>query len=510
MTLSFGSVLSDGTSATGSEKAILGFSKKIVTLNTAVNKILSGDKTLSNTKSVKYIGMIGILELLNDVDVCNIINYTLGQLSLSKLKPSGKLSNNINKIKTTAFNLSGTINKLYTSSNLLNPSQGKVFDTENQLDQKDQIRKNFLEIRDILNQNLTPEVLSFIATIPGGEDATKTVNDILIFLNTNANITQLPSGQLNDVFSTINKLYSILVAVSSLQSAQSIVALFPNLQQQINKVQQVINPTRILPTLRGFLNSLKTIQQICNNILKIVNMIRTIAKILVVVRQAISIAISIFESNPLPTSIPGQFQPGGPTLGAISSLESAKNSLIEKETELGKILTEIITLTSIMIIFITDIVSQVQQMIIEVQKLIITLEQCGVLQGNDDSGLINDFNNTIKSLQETINELKGFTDAYAAVPQDPNLFRFAGYVIKIVDEELVDEGIKNKRRRAIAFDNKGIMVEQGELTFASDKRVLVEELKLKLLKEGLITDLSFAITDGIPLNIVNTLQLTTI
>lgn len=504
MDISFNSVLSDGTSATGSEKAILGFSKKIVSLSTAVDKILMGDKTLTNKKSTKYIGMVGILQRLNQVDVCNIISYSLGQLSLDKLKPDSKLTSGINNVKQTAFLLSGTINKLYTSGNLLNPAQGKIFDTEIQTDQRDQIRKTLLEIKSIINQNLTPEVLSFIATLPNGQNASKTVNDILIFFNTNANITQLPSGKLNDLFKTINDLYSILIAVSTLQSAQSVVALFPNLQEQIKKVQETIEPSRILPTLKGFLNSLKAIQQVCNNILKIVNMIQTIAKVLIVVRQGIQVAIGIFESNPLPTSVPPGVPP--PTIGLISTFESAKNRLKEKEGELGKILSEIVTLTSIMIIFITDIVSKIQLMIIEIQKLIITIEQCGILKGYDNS-LVNDFKSTIKSLQETVNKLKTFTDAYTSVNQDPNLYRFGGYIIKIIDEELVDEGIKNKRRRAVAFDNKGIMVLQGDLTFATDKRILVEELKLKLLQKGLIADTSFAITDEIPLNIASALQL---
>lgn len=498
MSISFDSVLTDGTSATGSEKIIIQSSKKIVSLSNAVDTLLSGDKSLSNKKSLRYIGIIGVLELLNQVDLCNIISYSLGQLSLSKLKPDTALTKNINLIKTVAFNLSGGINKLYTSSNISNPSQGKIFDTELQSDQKDAIRTNFLEIKSIIINNLTPELLSFIITLPGGGNISKTVEDILLFFNTNANITQVPSGQLNQLFLSINTLYSILVAVSSLQSAQSIVSLFPNLQDQIKKVQQQLDPSRILPTLSGILNSLRAITQICNNILKIVMLVQTIAKIIVMVKQVIRVAITIFESNPMPL----QFS----TAGIVSSLESAKNSLKKKDDELGVLLTEIISLTSILILFITDIVSKVQQMIFEIQKLIITIEQCGILSNGGDD-IINQYKTAIKDLQSVLSDLKGFSDTYN-LTKEPNVFRFGGYIIKVIDEELVDEGIKNKRRRAVAFDNNGIMVMQGELTFATNTQILVEELKLRLLEAGLITDLSFAITDTIPLNIVNALQLT--
>jgi hypothetical protein len=69
---------------------------------------------------------------------------------------------------------------------------------------------------------------------------------------------------------------------------------------------------------------------------------------------------------------------------------------------------------------------------------------------------------------------------------DPNTAMFGAYDIRVVDEELTDRSIENKRRRGIALDQNGQIVAQSDLTFATNTAVIIAEVKQKLVSLGLV------------------------
>jgi hypothetical protein len=63
---------------------------------------------------------------------------------------------------------------------------------------------------------------------------------------------------------------------------------------------------------------------------------------------------------------------------------------------------------------------------------------------------------------------------------------FGGYDIRVVDEELTERSITNKRRRGIALDTRGQIVAQSDLTFATNTSVIIAEVQQKLMALGLV------------------------
>jgi hypothetical protein len=69
---------------------------------------------------------------------------------------------------------------------------------------------------------------------------------------------------------------------------------------------------------------------------------------------------------------------------------------------------------------------------------------------------------------------------------DPNTAIFGAYDIRVVDEEVTDRSIQNKRRRGIALNQNGQIVAQSDLTFATNTAVIIAEVKQKLVSLGLV------------------------
>jgi hypothetical protein len=78
---------------------------------------------------------------------------------------------------------------------------------------------------------------------------------------------------------------------------------------------------------------------------------------------------------------------------------------------------------------------------------------------------------------------------------------FQQFTIRVIEEELQDTSIRNKRRRGVAFNNQGIKVVESELTFATDTQVIIEETKIKLITN------KFALPE---LSLISTSELTSV
>jgi hypothetical protein len=56
----------------------------------------------------------------------------------------------------------------------------------------------------------------------------------------------------------------------------------------------------------------------------------------------------------------------------------------------------------------------------------------------------------------------------------------------VVDEELIDKSIQNKRRRGIALDQAGNLITESDLTFATNTAVIIAEVQQKLMSLGAV------------------------
>ena len=295
-------------------------------------------------------------------------------------------------------------------------------------------------------------------------------------------------------------LFRSLNAIGSIDSLQGAVNLL-NLQKQIEKLQQILDPAKLIPTLKKILQVARSINQAGLQVLKVISFAKTIVKLLQTVIRVIRIIIKLFNKLPLPNMFTVH--------GVTATLESAKNAVDKKATGLTKILNQIARLLNIVYEFVTFLLEKIQIIIRELQKLLLQLEGCQQLKNNP---IVEEIKVTLTALQKTQAQLQEFADNYSRVTAgDIKTLKIPGYTLSILEEQVVDEGVRFTRRRAVAYSDNGILVAQGDLTFSTNYRVILEELRLKLINQGLITqDTALGIDDQILFsNLGDILQLDT-
>ena len=72
--------------------------------------------------------------------------------------------------------------------------------------------------------------------------------------------------------------------------------------------------------------------------------------------------------------------------------------------------------------------------------------------------------------------------------------KFGNYTISIITEQVVETSIKLVRRYGVALDYNGEIVTQSTPTFASDDKIIIQEVKLLLSSKGLISEIPSSLT----------------
>ena len=102
-----------------------------------------------------------------------------------------------------------------------------------------------------------------------------------------------------------------------------------------------------------------------------------------------------------------------------------------------------------------------------------------------DPALMNEFKDVRDLLRDRALRLLEFLNNYFDKKNAKNN-RFGPYTIEILTEESVDTEIKLRRRYGIAIDQNGILATQSDATYASDDKIIIAEVKAKLLALGLV------------------------
>jgi hypothetical protein len=177
--------------------------------------------------------------------------------------------------------------------------------------------------------------------------------------------------------------------------------------------------------------------------------------------------------------IPSFFLPAGAITGQSYTLievfeERGKKKLVKRLAQINVLLGAIAGLAQTLIIGLYDIVQKIN-------LILLNLENC--VNAPDD--LKEEMQTTINNAASTINNLQDFLDRYNNA-QDRINRTFGEYVIEIITEEVVDEGINIRRRYGIARDIDRYIVAQSTPTFASLDLIIINEVKLILSSKGLV------------------------
>lgn len=147
-----------------------------------------------------------------------------------------------------------------------------------------------------------------------------------------------------------------------------------------------------------------------------------------------------------------------------------------------KRLEQINGLMAVVLSLVRYILANAIELLVRVETLIAKLEACEAMK---DSPVLDDLKASYANLKQIKEQLEAYVANYDG-KTSPDNSQFGEYSIRVVDEELTDPTIPNKRRRGIALNRNGVLVAQSDLTFATNTAIIIEEVKVKLVSQGLI------------------------
>ena len=479
--------IKDGTTtAKGLEKAIFVAGDGILKAQFAITDLFYGkfDERKSATPFQKAIdkGIVNLVEDLSSIDLCQILNEAINKIPGSKQfdpnadppkDPLGSAKYAIQKkaydlqLKIDGFNLS-----YIDSSNLESKSKG-VFKIINE------IKEAFFEISD-------PE------SIFGLRDsrillAYPQLSVLVSFLETSfrnfSNYTdyrQIPVSQVQNIINRIDKIRAFLILAQGLNTPAAalnfIDTTFPNanIQEQIQRLQKIIDPAKLIPLLRNVIQSLKKVQSICNVFKTFIAFGKRITSGSLIILKYLKFKIIPFLKK-LP--IPNVYTTTGITTAfadVLQKIEISLNALIKRLSQINTLFSLCLALVSQIIIILYDLIKNIN-------IILVGLESCN----NIDPQIIKDLQDIRDGLQNTAVYFEKFVNNYENNKKTTNS-TFGDYTIQIVSEEVTDDSIKIRRRYGIALGKNGFIAAKSTPTFASDNTIIINEVKIKLVSLGLV------------------------
>lgn len=492
------------TTAKGLEKAIGVIARFIMKAQQGTNKIVYGDvkkkgANQSNTKgdvsSAMNNGLLNVVDTIASVDFCNIINYLINQVPGGKAfdpnvppKTNDPVERAKYSLQKAAYDIQTKIDKysnLYLNPDNLNSRQ-ELSNLVNELVQ------SLNAISDSTNQvGLSNPQLQ--KAFPDISILSNFIQNALGKFNQYTDVNQIPSAEIQKLLKLIQDVRNICIAIQGLNSPASVINFLDStfdvgIQDQIAKIQKLINPSRLIPLVKAMLRTANNINSIGRKIVGYIKTAQVIIQLIFLIR-AVLIAVDKFLKF---LQIPSIFTTLGATLGFTEIQQQTIKKLIDK---LFQRLGQINAVLNLIVIFVEGLLIVINEIIIKLRIILLNMEQCS----NIEPELIQETIDTISNLTQTQTDLQTFINTYNT---NKNLIdtRFGNYNIEIVTEQIVDEGINLKRRYGIARGTDGIIAVQSTPTFASLDQIIINEVKVLLVSGGFVkSDLSGASVEEVAL-----------
>lgn len=455
----------------------------VYTIREKINDVYYGKKP-ANSKSklvnpLDY-GLINVLNLLLEVDVCAIFNYGLNKLPSTppfdprdKQKASETTLGSIKwNIQNYAYQINSTIDDFFVSYVDINNPTSKVelYSLIQNLNNTISSARGILYSEPMLN------------TYPEMNTINNFLDNAQKYFSKYTDINNINNNNVKDIFDIINKVKTTCSAIlalnnplAALQFSDTIFST--NLMQQINKLNKVVNPKNIPKAIKNITDASTKIQNVSNKILQYINYGRFIISIAMVLIYILKVINKFLKFLGVP-SVFGTF-------GISTTMSEVNGKIVDTVDYYMNRLIEINSVFNSMYNLCQDLNLKIQNLIDGSKQLLNNILDC---QDSDLPPLSNsvvDLNNSIKTLESIQEQLNEFITTYDNNKKKKDT-SFGNYSIEILTEQLVDEGVPRKRRYGVALDvNRAIIVESTP-TFASDDRVIIEEVKLLLISKKLV------------------------
>lgn len=497
-----------------STQAATGLATPVVPTSSTTNPTAPASQpaTPKKTKVGSFIqsGLFNVLDALLRVDLCNILNYllTVGSQQIGQVKRSETptpLERTLYDLQDKAALVRKAIDNFYAFpdrvlENLRNPNQATALQVEippttsrtGTANQKYNfgILTNYIAsvfqygqaaatgVTEIAQQTLLePEARAALSLIPGVNTNLNALQDFIGLTNRFADFRTISDAEFEQLVSKLDKIRSVCITIErfNLSTAVGVVQQFAtsDIRSQIAELNQYFDVTKIIPTLKQINSSLTSFINTCRSLQNYLRLGRGFIKIAITLVRIYKFVAKLIAKNPTPLRFT--------TYSLVARFENAKEEAKKNNSELIEFLEQLNILMSIILNIIIYVQQNTQALLDRLRTLLIILQSC---EATKDSPVVTQLATTQAALINLNRELEQTIASYKNKTQDNT---FGAYTIQIVEEELVDEGIVNKRRRGIALGVGGIIAVQSDLTFATNDAIIIEEVKLKLAAAGLVS-----------------------
>lgn len=463
----------------------------------------------SKLKSFAQSGLFNILNALNSVDLCNVLTYAYDNTNIrKKQRPQPPYNNPTERIfyglqdkcglvltyidKYTAYPNVFIGSFLGVGPNAVPPVIAAE-DTGAPIQGGTQVQKyNTYFLMQAIKETLvtpdsssgslfTTEDIQTIQAIPGLVNNINFIRDFIGTIDKYTDYRQISDVELQKIVSKVDKVRSVCTTIQNLDitDPKRLANLAGNylgfdIRSQIQQLQKYIDVTKIIPTLKQVNNSLRSFIAICNQVQKILTLGQFIIKIGILFYKIFKFIIAFFKVLPIPLLFG--------TSGTQITLQDAVDKAKDESDGVMRVLRAINALLAVVTDFIKYLLGNTIELLTRLETLLAVLRGCETMKNSD---VLFELEDTYKELLAVKEQLETYIIKFES-KTDPNTAEFGAYQIRVVEEEVVERTITNRRRRGIALDQNGRIAAQSDLTFATDQRIIIEEVKQKLVSLGLI------------------------
>ena len=418
---------------------------------------------------------------LSEIDLCNVLNAALNKdPRSSKFDPENKPTSDLGIAKWTlqkaAYDTQLKIDGYYSS----------YTDTSNQESKAKAVYSIINEIKDSFKEISDPTAVSalrdpkLVLSFPQISTVTSTLEKYFGDFNKYTDYRQIPSEDLQRLINNIDRVREICILIQGLNTPASAISfvdsVFPNanIAEQIARLEKLIPIEQLYRFLTIVVKTLGKLQSICNMFSTFIAFGQKIISIMVLVVKALKIVVKFIKALPIPLVFV--------VSGVVTTIDDLlQNVVIKFLDKILQVLNQINVLLSLCAAIVEQVSVGIYYIVSVINTMLENLKGCT----NVDKQLISDMETQRDNLLSTANGFESFVDNYKNKNTESNN-TLGKYTIQIVTEEVVDDAINLRRRYGIAQEVNGTIVAKSQPTFASDDRIIINEVKQQLASLGLI------------------------
>jgi len=527
--------MSDSKLATSIIKLVNNSAKLTGKLQNGINVILWGRANIKTNQTVKYdttsqslkyesnptvivppttskinklieSGLFNALDVLNEVDLCSIMTYLTDTINIQKKERPDKSGWNATQtllygLQDEAALVQGYIDKftaypnifigsyLGTGPNATPPEQaisqsnapaegGSRISAYNLYFLMQAIKDTFSFSNNTNSSLFTVEDKTLLSTVPGLGSNLNIIDDFIGTINKYSDYRQIADPEVQRLINKVTTLRSVCVTIQNLDFKNGLAAvgnfLSTDIRAQIQKLSKFIDPTKIITDLKNINNSIRSFIKIAKQVQGVVTLCQFLIKLALIFTKIFKFIQNLFIINPYPLI----FATGGVQTVFQNASEAAKT----ETNGIIRLLKAINALLSVILNFIRYLLVNANELLSRLDILLTNLQACKAVKNSD---VIAELKQTRADLADLRDQLAAYITQYDSKTSANNTM-FGKYNINVVDEEITDISIRNKRRRGIALDIDGQIVAQSDLTFATNTAIIIAEVQQKLVALHLV------------------------